>query len=241
MKKLIFLGCIVLLTQQSLHGQIGDWQSRVGVEAGFKLNKKLSFDLGVQTRSNISEKSYLSTNISMQVDYAVFKNCKLGLSYRNSMQPNEFAYLDGTNLSFRNRYQVILKFDPSKFLRLDEFLEFDLRSIIQYEQFQYKRNQWYWRNRIAIEPKLKSKILRPYVSIELLYRFNQYAYFTDNALITEGLMNELRYIGGIKFNLNKNNTINTALMFRDYRTNKNTNPVLLITYSRDFGRIFKSK
>ncbi len=238
MKKLIFLGCIILLTQQSIHGQIGDWQSRIGLEAGFKLTKKWSFDFGVQTRSNLSDKSYLSTNISMQVDYAVFKNCKLGLSYRNSMQPNEFAYLDGNNLSYRNRYQFFLKIDPSKLLKLDKYLDVDLRSIMQYEQFQYKRNQIYWRNRISLEAKLKSKLLRPYVSLELLYRFNQYSYFLDNMLVNQGLMNELRYIGGIKFNLNKNNTINTALMFRDYRTNKNTKPVFLITYSHNFGRIF---
>ncbi len=241
MRKILFLCCISLLVKQSAHGQIGDWQSRFGLEAGFKLSKKISFDLGIQTRSNLTESSYSSTNFSIQAYYQFLKNWKLDFAYRNSIQPNEFAYLDGNNLNFRNRGQLALHYDPSKLLDVDKFLDLDLRSIIQYEQFQYKRNQWYWRNRISLEAKLKSKLLRPYISIEMLYRFNQYNYFMDNALVTQGLMNEFRYIGGIKFNVNKKNTINAALMFRDYRTQKPSNPILLITYSHDFGRIFKSK
>ena len=241
MKKLLILCCLALFVEHNANCQLGDWQSRIGLEAGFKVSKKISFDLGIQTRANLSQNSYSSTNFSIQAYYQFLKNWKLSGSYRNSIQPNEFAYLDGNDLSFRNRVQLAMYYDPSKLLDVDKFLELDLRSIIQYEQFQYKRNQWYWRNRISLEAKLKAKWLRPYVSLELLYRFNQYSYFMDNTLVTQGLMNELRYIGGIKFNLNKNNTINTALMFRDYRTNKNTNPVLLITYSHDFGRIFKSK
>lgn len=241
MKKLIFIGCIFLLSQQIVNGQIGDWQSRIGLEAGFKLTKKWSFDLGLQTRGNLSQKSYSSTNFSIQTNYQFLKNWKLGFVYRNVIQPNEFAYLDGKNLSYRNRCQLVLRFNPSSLIHIDKFIDIDLRSIIQYEQFQYKRNKWYWRNRIAVEPKLKADWIQPYGSVEFLYCFNQYSYLLNNELVSEGLMNELRYIGGIKFNLNKNNTINTALMFRDYRTNKNTNLVLLITYSHDFGRIFKSK
>jgi hypothetical protein len=220
---------------------LGDFQSRLGVEAGFKLSKKISCDLAFQTRTNLTEKSYLSSNFGVQVDYALLKNWKMGLSYRNSIQPNEFAYLDGNNLVHRNRFQFVLRYDPSEILRLNKFFELDLRSMLQFEQFQYKRNQWYWRNRITLEPKLKSKLLRPYISMELLYRFNQYSYFMDNTLVTQGLMNEFRYIGGIKFNVNKKNIIDVALIFRNYRTQKASNPILSITYSHNFGRIFKSK
>ena len=241
MRKLIFLYCIAFFIEQNAYGQVGDWRTRIGVEAGFKVTKKISFDLGIQTRSNLTQNSYSSTNFSIQAYYQFLKNWKFSGSYRNSIQPNEFAYLDGKNLSFRNRCQLALHYDPSKLLDVDKFLELNLRSIIQYEQFQYKRNQWYWRNRISIEAKLKSKLLRPYISMELLYRFNQYSYFMDNTLVTQGLMNEFRYIGGIKFNVNKKNTIDAALMFRDYRTQKASNPILSITYSHNFGKIFKSK
>lgn len=241
MKKLLFVCCIAWIGTQAYYSQIGDLHSRIGLEAGFKLNKKISCDLALQSRSNLSEKRYLSTNFSLQINYQFLKNWKVGVSYRNSMQPNPFAYLDGNDLSFRNRCQFALRYNPSKLLHLDKFLDFELRSILQYEQFQYKRNQWYSRNRISIEPKLKVDWIQPYASFEMLYCFNQYSYFIDNVLVTEGLMNEFRYIGGIKFNLNKNNTINTAIMFRDYRTNKSTNPVLLVTYTHDFGRLFKEK
>jgi hypothetical protein len=241
MKKLfLFLG-ITLMGTQGYFSQIGDVHSRLGIEAEFKLNKKLSCDVAFQTRSNLSERKYSSTNFSLEFDYQFLKNWKLGLSYRNSFKPNVFAYLDGSDLSFRNRYQFFLRYNPSKLLQLNSFLDIEWRSIIQYEQFQYKRNQWYWRNRISVEPKLKSKWIQPYCSFELLYRFNQYSYFMDDTLITQGLMNELRYIGGIKFNLNKKNRINTAIMFRDYRTNKSTNTVLLVSYLHDFGRLFTSK
>ncbi len=239
MKKLLLLCSIAWIGSQVSYSQIGDLHSRIGLEAGFKLNKKISCDLAVQSRSNLSEKRYSSTNFSLQLNYQFLKNWKVGVSYRNSMQPNPFAYLDGNDLNFRNRYQIALRYNFSKLVHLEKFLDVEWRSIIQYEQFQYKRNQWYWRNRIAVEPKLKSEWFQPYASFELLYRFNQYTYFMDDLLITEGLMNELRYIGGIKFNLNKKNSINTAIMFRDYRTNKLTNPVLLVKYTHDFGRLFK--
>jgi hypothetical protein len=241
MKRLLILCFIALITIENAQSQVGDWQSRIGIEAGFKLTKKLSLELGVQNRSNLNKRSNLSNNFSIQVNYNFFKNWKLAGSYRNVIQPNEFAYLDGNNWSFRNRGQLALHYDPSKLLNVHEALELDIRSMIQYEQFQYKRNQWYWRNRITLEPKLKSKFIRPYLSFEMLYRFNQYSYFMDNTLVTQGLMNELRYIGGVKFNLKNKNTINLGLMFRDYRTKKLSNPILLLTYSHDFGRIFKSK
>ena len=241
MKKLLFVCCIALIGTQAHYSQIGDLHSRIGIEAGFKLSKKISCNLAFQSRSNLTERSYSSTNFNLQVNYQFLKNWKVGMSYRNSMQPNPFAYLDGNDLSFRNRYQFALRYDPSKLLHLDKYIDVELRSIIQYEQFQYKRNQWYSRNRIAVEPKLKSEWFQPYVSFEMLYRFNQYSYFIDDLLVTQGLMNEFRYIAGVKFNLNKNNTINTAIMFRDYRTNKSTNPVILITYAHDFGRLFKEK
>jgi hypothetical protein len=241
MKKLLFVCCIALIETQAHYSQIGDLHSRIGLEAGFKLNNKISCDLAVQSRSNWSERRYSSTNFSLQINYQFLKNWKVGVSYRNSMQPNPFAYLDGNDLSFRNRYQFALRYNPSKLLHLDKFLDFELRSIIQYEQFQYKRNQWYSRNRLSVEPKLKVNWIQPYASFELLYRFNQYSYFIDDLLVTQGLMNEFRYIGGIKFNVNKKNTIDAALMFRDYRTQKASNPILSITYSHNFGKIFKSK
>jgi hypothetical protein len=43
------------------------------------------------------------------------------------------------------------------------------------------------------------------------------------------------------YNLNKNNAIDVGCMFRDFRTSKPTNVVLLVTYVHDFGQLTKKK
>jgi hypothetical protein len=63
----------------------------------------------------------------------------------------------------------------------------------------------------------------------------------DTEFVTEGMVNEIRYMLGTELNLNKRNTMDVGLMLRDYQTNKATNFVLNITYRHDFTQTKKRK
>jgi hypothetical protein len=94
---------------------------------------------------------------------------------------------------------------------------------MQFEQFKFKRNQLTWRNKLTIKPILKKSIFNPYLSAELFYRFNQFSYFIDEELITQGLLNEFRYCVGTEVKLSKNDAIDLGVMFRDFQTSRPSN------------------
>jgi hypothetical protein len=124
---------------------------------------------------------------------------------------------------------------------MDAYFRLVYLSRIQFEEFKFKRDQWYWRNRITVKAKIKNNLIKPYFSIESLYRKNQFNYLMDNEFVTEGMVNEIRYMLGTELNLNKRNTMDVGLMLRDYQTTKATNFVLNITYRHDFTQNKKRK
>jgi hypothetical protein len=124
---------------------------------------------------------------------------------------------------------------------MDAYFRLVYLSRIQFEEFKFKRDQWYWRNRITVKAKIKNNLIKPYFSVESLYRKNQFHYLWDNEFVTEGMVNEIRYMLGTELNLNKRNTMDVGLMLRDYQTNKATNFVLNITYRHDFTQNKKRK
>lgn len=241
MTRILLLSFIIGLTTLHSEAQMGDFMGRIGIQGKCKLTKKLSVDVGVQSRMNFSTKTYSSTNFSLEGAYRLSKSIKVGLAYRNLIQPNEYPLLDNKAMAYRNRFQADLRFLPSRWLKLDKYISLEFRTLFQYEHFKFQRNQVYWRNRFLLKPVIKNEQIQPYASAELLYRFNQEAYFVGDELVTQGLMNELRYTVGIEYNVNKNNAIDVGFMFRDFRTSKPTNVVLLVTYVHDFNQLFPAK
>jgi hypothetical protein len=87
-----------------------------------------------------------------------------------------------------------------------------------------------------LKPQLKSKLIKPFVSGELFYRTNQYFFLSGDDFVTEGLMNEVRYTIGTDLDFNSSNTFTVGLMLRDYRTTRNTDMVINLSYLHTFGK-----
>ena len=156
--------------------------------------------------------------------------------YRNSWQANDYALLDGKKQMTSQRIAFGLQLEPSNWIKTDKFLAIQLSSRIQFESFKFKRDQWYWRNKLTLKPQLKSKMIKPYLSGELFYRSNQYYFLSGDDFVTEGLMNEMRYTIGTELELNSSNTINLGLMLRDYGTARSTDLVVNLSYVHTFGK-----
>jgi hypothetical protein len=221
------------------HAQLDPLSGRFGVNGKVKLSKKLALTAGIQLRSGISTLNYRSTNFALDGSYRLSKSLKIGLNYRNLMQPNKHALLDGKQQTYRNRLQVEVNISPFSSLHWDKYIDIEWRTLMQFEQFKFKRNQLTWRNKLTIKPSLKKSIFNPYVSAELFYRFNQFSYFIDEELITQGLLNEFRYCLGTEVKLSKNDALDVGVMFRDFQTTRTSNLTLMLTYVHDFGRMFR--
>jgi hypothetical protein len=217
-------------------GQLGSVFNRTSIGGKYAVTKKWSIAAEGQVRWNLTEKTYSKSLLTLESKYAVTKSIKVGLLYRNSWQTNTFALIDGKKQLTAQRVAIGLQLEPSEWFKMDEFLGIQWTSRIQFESFKFKRDQWYWRNRLTLKPQLKSKIFKPFVSGELFYRPNQYYFLSGDEFVTEGLMNEIRYTLGAELELNSSNNFTFGIMLRDYRTSRNTDLVLNVSFMHSFGK-----
>jgi hypothetical protein len=218
------------------HAQMGDLYSRFSVSGKYDIHKKLSIGAEIQGRTNLTDRSYSKSLLTFQTKFAFSKSIKCELEYRNSWQTNQNAILDGKEYSFGNRVAFGLQAEPSRWLKFDKYLGLQFSSKIQFESFKFKRNQLYWRNKMTLKPKLKSKLIKPYISVESFYRSNQYVFAADDEIMTVGMMNEIRYEIGTDIDLNKYNTFTVGLIFRDFKTARQNNMILNVAYAHTFHK-----
>ena len=238
----IYITLLIIVFQYFVSfSQSSQLYNRTAIEGELDCTKKLNVLFGLQSRWNLSATSFDKLLFKIEPSYTINKSIEINAAYRNSAWKNSDFLLDGKRTTFGNRFSLGLRINSSKFKKMDSYFRLVYLSRIQFEDFKFKRDQWYWRNRITVKAKIKNNLIKPYFSIESLYRKNQFHYLIDNEFVTEGMVNEIRYMLGTELNLNKRNTMDVGLMLRDYQTNKATNFVLNITYRHDFTQNKKRK
>jgi hypothetical protein len=216
--------------------QNNSFYNRSSIAGKVYLTKKLSISAELQGRWNLTERSYSKSLVTLESKFALTESIKIGLLYRNSWQTNEYALLDGKRQMTSQRISFGIQIEPSKWLEIDKYLGIQFTSKIQYENFKFKREQLYWRNKLTLRPQIKSKIIKPFLSAESFYRSNQYYFLLGDQFVTEVLMNEMRYSIGTDLEINKSNTFTIVLLLRDYQTAKNTNLILSLSYEHTFRK-----
>ncbi len=234
--RVLFSIILSVLMCGTSYGQFGSVYNRTSIGGKYAITKKWSVEAEVQGRWNLTEKLYSKSLFTLESKYAINKSIKVGLLYRNSWQTNDYALIDGKKQMTSQRFAFGLQLEPSEWLKTDKFLAIQLSSKIQFESFKFKRDQWYWRNKLTLKPQLKSKLIKPFVSGELFYRTNQYFFLSGDDFFTEGLMNEVRYTIGTDLDFNSSNTFTVGLMLRDYRTTRNTDMLINLSYLHTFGK-----
>jgi hypothetical protein len=241
MKTLLSTFLIIACIGLNAGAQMGDVLSRTSIEAKFDLPKKFTLGVAVQSRYDFTNASYNRTLYTLDASYDATKWLRLNGTFRHAFQTNTNALIDGNALTSRYRFSGGIRLNPSAIFGFDKYVNIYLSSTYQYEDFKFKRAQLYWRNKLTLKPNLKSKIFKPFISVESFYRFNQYYYMVGDAFVTQGLMNEMRYEIGTQFDFNKKNSFEVGVMLRDYQTKRNTDLVLCLTYSHTFLKDRKSK
>ena len=216
--------------------QNNSFYNRSSIAAKVYLIKKLSLSAELQGRWNLTDRTYSKSLVTVESKFALTQSIKIGLLYRNSWQTNNHALLDGKRQMTTQRISFGIQLEPSKWLKLDKYLGIQFTSKIQYENFKFKREQLYWRNKLTLRPQFKSKIIKPFLSSESFYRSNQYYFLSGDEFITEGLMNEMRYSIGTDLEINNSNTFTIGLLLRDYQTTKNNNFILNLSYEHTFRK-----
>jgi hypothetical protein len=234
--KLLLSIFFLLFVFGSSYSQNNSFYNRSSIAAKVCLTKKLSFSAELQGRWNLTERSYSKSLVTLESKFALTESIKIALLYRNSWQTNDYALLDGKRQMTSQRISFGIQLEPSKWLKIDKYLGIQLTSKIQYENFKFKREQLYWRNKLTLKPQFKSKIIKPFLSAESFYRSNQYYFLLGDQFVTEGLMNEMRYSIGTDLEINKSNTFTIGLLLRDYQTAKNTNLILSLSYEHTFRK-----
>lgn len=236
MMKSIITSVFALLIFELGHAQLGALYNRSSIGAKVNITKKFSISADLEGRWNLTEKTFVKTLIDFETKYALTKALKVGISYRTSWQSNPHAIIDGKQQMNSNRFAFALQLDPSNLLNTKKILKIQVSSRIQFESFTFKRNQWYWRNKLTLKPQINSKIVKPFVNVELFYRPNHYYFLVGDEFITEGLMNEIRYAIGTDLDINKANQLTIGLMLRDFQTERLSNLVLNVGFVHTFDK-----
>ena len=227
---------VFLVSTGLAFSQGGEWYNRTSLEGKIDATKKLSFSASVQSSWNLSSSTLTKSMFTLESDFDISKSIRLGVLYRNSWIRNSHILLDGEKMTTAQRFAASMRFNASKLLKIDKYVTLLYTTKFQFEGFKFKRDQFYWRNKITLKAELKGNIVKPYVSAESFYRKNQYFYLSGDEFITEGLMNEMRYSVGTEINFNKNNILDLNILVRDYQTTKLTDFVACLSFSHKFSK-----
>ena len=191
-------------------------------EIGIKIKptKRFSATLSGQYRWSVSEKVYSKTLFNARLKYDIAKPFSILASYRRTWMPNDYFYLDNEENTYGHRFAAGFSWDILRTFKSKAKSSLKYTSQYQKEFFKFKREQIYWRNRLSLDLNIGLKRMTPVFSAESFFRTNQYFQLVNNAAVTSGLMNEMRYGFGLNFNLPNNHEIQIGGLYRDFQTRK---------------------
>jgi len=217
MKRFLLFLLIVLPSFGWTQNAIFNW-NEIGVKV--KPTKRFSATLSGQYRWNVSDKVYSKTLFTARLKYDIAKPFSIQATYRRAWMPNEFFYLDNQENTYGHRFAAGFSWDIFRTFKSKAKSSFKYTSQYQKEFFKFKREQIYWRNKLALNLNIGLKRIQPFLSAESFYRTNQQYQLINNEIVVTGLMNEMRYEFGFNFNLPKNHSLEIGAIYRDFKTNK---------------------
>jgi hypothetical protein len=186
----LFLIWPILFTASTKAQQ--DFESWHCFELDYSLFKKTNLWLSNEVRFN-DNSTYLKKYL---VDVGVDQKLKKGFSATFSYRYTRFD----DNLVYKNEHQLNGIFQYSH--RIQRFI-FGIQTRYQYSNVilgytTYEKTEKYWRNKASISYKIPSTSVTPYISFE---------HFTEINAIEGLIANKYRSFAGIKYKLNKYNSL----------------------------------
>ena len=232
------LALTFLLYSGWAHSQ--SWMNWSDASVGYSPIERIKINVGAQYRWNVSENTYSKSLLNLRISGKMTSFLSLQARYRRAWMPNEYFYLDQKTQTYGHRFAIGLKLDLLKTLpkKWDWRKKIGLTysSFWQVEQFKFKRNQTFWRNKLMLDHELPFKRIRPFYSIESFYRLNQYYTYENQSVSYFGLMNEMRYEIGLSFDLPKSHGLAFSCIYRDFQTQKWDVWVMQVSYQYTIGK-----
>jgi hypothetical protein len=217
MKKIAFIVFMLIPLFGISQTNLFNW-NEVGIK--LKPSKRFSVSLGGQYRWDVTNKVYGKTLFSGRLKYDIAKPFSIQASYRRTWMPNDYFYLDNEMNTYGHRFAGGIVWDLIKTIKPKAKTSLKYTAQFQKEFFKFKREQIYWRNKLALNLNIGLKRIQPFLSAESFYRTNQQYQLINNEIVVTGLMNEMRYEFGFNFNLPKNHSLEIGAIYRDFKTNK---------------------
>lgn len=205
--KLIFCTALVFFYAKESHAQNQDFGLWTGFEFERKINKRFDIEgeIGHRLKDNLNQRdeSFAGIGISWSK-----KRFSLSTGYRFTNEKTDENHRIAHRVVFQGSYN-------HKLNRLT--FQYRPRLQIQYKAINSSKNghlpESFLRNRFKLDYNIKGIPLKPLISYELFYRFNQY---------TDKKTERQRWVLGMNYKLDNNNRIGLAFIIHESLNTTNT-------------------
>jgi hypothetical protein len=235
-KTLIFLFSTIASCALHAQNDVGLWLKH---DLSYSINKKVKLELDFQARfdRNITRNKELFSAPSIQ--WEVNKFIKLGSEYRLTYFPST-AFDNGKPISQR----LTLNFE---FQNLENLLSkksdfgFSIRVAGTSEYQKYERVDNYIRTRLKVDYNIPKTKLKPELSAELFYHFNDRISYSFTEVRGYNAFNKLRVKLGLEYPLGIKHKVSVFGQYQRQFISSESDLVIGVSYSYNINKKAKKK
>ena len=236
--KSILLLCVIFCGFKTLQAQndFGLWLKH---DLTYSVNKKVKFELDFQARfdRNVTRNKELFTTPSFH--WEVHKYIRLGSEYRFTYFPTT-AFENGKPAS--HRFTLNFEFrNIEKLIAKKSDLGLSIRIAGTSEHQKYERVDNYIRTRLKVDYNIPKTKLKPELSTELFYHFNDRISYNFTEVRTYNSFNKMRIKLGVEYPLGLKHKVSVYGQYQIAFLSKNNDIVLGIGYNYDINKKAKVK
>lgn len=207
-----------------------------GLELRVPLTQKLDVGLELQMRFHQNATKVNNSFLSPYLKYELHRHLGVGLSYRYSNEPDGQGVFGSTNL-----HRLTVDLEAKKLLDLvtkDSPFDAALRLRYTHETTMGDRNNDYWRTQFEIRYDWKQFHLKPEVSAEFFYHFNDQLSYSFDEVRVNHRFNKFRIRLGFAYDISKRSEAKIFYMLQSQLESPNADYILGLGYTYRFKRIF---
>lgn len=226
---------IMLPLFSSAQKDFGAW---IGTDVRMPINKKIAIGLQLESRFKDNISSVDQSFLSPYMKYDLFKHIDLELSYRLSNNPTSgfFGSDNSHRITFDLGFKELLK--AFKIIK-SKNLNFDARIRYTHSTSTGDLNNDYLRTRFKLDYNVSGFKLKPYVSTEFFFHFNDQLTYSAIEVTSRNRFNKYRLNLGMEYKIGKRHELNLYYMIQPTIESPNTSFIIGLGYQYSLKRIKK--
>ncbi len=233
MRGILFLIAALLSGVQLCTGQ-SDFGLWLGAEVKYPISKKMEFGTEIQTRfaSNVTrvDQSFLSPS----VNYEFHKYLELSAAYRLGNSPSGSGFFGSKTT---HRFGIDVKSgNLADLINNKSRLQTAIRLRATHEIEGTDLNKDYFRGQLEIGYNLPKTKLKPSISVEFFYHFNDQLVYTFTSVESRGRINKYRIQAELKYPISKRQDLKLFYFIQPEIESPNKAFVLGLNYTYNLKR-----